>query len=191
MTTSEMARLLGVSRTTAYRYVASGKYPALRLPEGHYRIPASVVKDLACIGSVQNQVSKRPGRILVVDDETALVAVIEKFLKTAEPAWEIATATSGFEAGEKLLSFKPDVLVLDLMMPGLDGFQVCQAVKSNPDLRHTSVIAITGYPSQERIEAIIRAGAVACLVKPFDFHHLVKIIRERVSLLPPVRPETE
>ncbi|MBV8804733.1 MAG: response regulator, partial [Sinobacteraceae bacterium] len=77
------------------------------------------------------------------------------------------------EAGLKVESFRPHALVLDLMMPGIDGFEVCRLLRARPTLNHVRIVAITGLHSPENVERIMTAGADACLPKPLDPERLL------------------
>jgi CheY-like chemotaxis protein len=73
----------------------------------------------------------------------------------------------------KVESFRPHALVLDLMMPGMDGFEVCRKLRERPTLNHIRIVAITGFLSQENVDRVLAAGADACLPKPLDSERLV------------------
>jgi CheY-like chemotaxis protein len=80
----------------------------------------------------------------------------------------ISSAFDGFEAGSKLQQVQPDTVLLDLMMPGMDGFQVCERLKGDVDTMHIQVVAMSGYYCQENEGKVMRAGADKFLKKPFS-----------------------
>ena len=82
------------------------------------------------------------------------------------------------EAGLKIASFKPQLVVLDLMMPGLNGFKVCEQVKSDPETQDIKVLVVTGYASEENISRALELGADGYLVKPLDTEELQDRVRE-------------
>jgi CheY-like chemotaxis protein len=88
----------------------------------------------------------------------------------------VVLAGDGFAAGRQVESFKPDVLLLDLKMPGLNGFDVCQEIKTNPITRHIRIIAVTGYASAQNRRLILAAGAETCLAKPFQSDELLALL---------------
>jgi CheY-like chemotaxis protein len=94
-------------------------------------------------------------------------------IKSRDQTIQIEIARDGFEAGAKVESFRPHALLLDLMMPGIDGFEVCRRLRARPTLNHVRIVAMTGFPSQENIERIMSAGADACLPKPLDPERLL------------------
>ena len=88
----------------------------------------------------------------------------------------VETARDGFDAGIKVQTFQPCIILLDLMMPDLNGVDVCRLLKQNPATRNIRIIAITGYKTQENVDAIINAGAEACLAKPINSNLLMNAI---------------
>jgi CheY-like chemotaxis protein len=107
-------------------------------------------------------------RVLVVDDEAAIRDVISENLANRTNPYEVSTAADGFEAGRLVATFRPDVVLLDLRMPGLDGFQVCRTIKGDAETASTIVIAMTGYSTPETEARILECGAVRCLAKPIE-----------------------
>jgi CheY-like chemotaxis protein len=106
--------------------------------------------------------------VLIVDDDEQIRQYLTTLLAKEAPTVATAVAENGFEAGLKVKSFQPNVVLLDLMMPELNGFQVCTMLKNDPTTKHIRVVAMTGYPSPENVQRILAAGAQACLTKPLD-----------------------
>ena len=106
--------------------------------------------------------------VLVVDDEAPIREVIAESLARRTNPYEVTTAADGFEAGRLVATFRPDVVLLDLRMPGLDGFQVCRTIKGDSETASTVVIAMTGYHTVETEARILECGAVRCLSKPIE-----------------------
>jgi CheY-like chemotaxis protein len=98
---------------------------------------------------------------------------VAEMIKTRDSRVAIEIARDGFEAGVKVESFRPHALLLDLMMPGMDGFEVCRRLRARPTLNHVRIVAMTGFPSPENVERIMTAGADACLPKPLDPERLL------------------
>ena len=120
---------------------------------------------------------KAPVRILIVDDEPAITQLVAKAVKAAMPECEVVEAHDGFRAGTITATLKPNVVVLDLRMPGMDGYEVCRLIKSQEDTKSTQVIAMTAYPSPESEQRIMDCGARLCLDKPLEIQTLLKEIR--------------
>jgi two-component system cell cycle response regulator len=120
-------------------------------------------------------------RILVVDDDDHLVRYMVELLTLiaveSDINLQVEVAADGFEAGANVFRFRPHVILLDLLMPGMDGFEVCRGLKADPITRPIRVIAMTGLPSEENIERITSAGAETCLNKPIDQEALVVALR--------------
>jgi DNA-binding response OmpR family regulator len=106
--------------------------------------------------------------VLVVDDEPAIRELLMQHLTTRSRAYDVLGAADGFEAGRLITTARPDVVLLDLRMPGLDGFQVCRQIKADTETAATIVIAMTGFHSPETETQILGCGAIRCFAKPID-----------------------
>jgi CheY-like chemotaxis protein len=126
----------------------------------------------------------------VVDDESIIVHFLQSLLTAGtsaapsaestvgKPAYRIETASSGSEALTKVQSFRPHLVVLDINIPGGNGFDVCQTITSDPACQHTIVLAMTADSNPDRVRRIQEAGARECLIKPFQLRDfLVKAQR--------------
>jgi excisionase family DNA binding protein len=171
-TTFEAAKLCHVSPLSIINWVNAGRLAAFRTPGGHRRIRRedliSFMRDNGLpIPEVLVQGSGRP-KVLIVDDEPTIREVLAEHLTTRSRPYEVLTAADGFEAGRCTAALRPDVMLLDLRMPGLDGFQVCRALKADPDTAQTVVLAMTGYYSPETEARILDCGAIRCFAKPVE-----------------------
>lgn len=184
LTTGEIAEYCQVSRVTVFQWIKKQQIPAFSTPGGHYRVKLSDFRRFL----EKYEMPVDPGffnqdkeRILVVDDEPQVADFIVRALSTDDKVKEreIETAADGFEAGLKIASFGPHLVVLDLMMPGLDGFKVCEQVKSNPETEHIKVLIVTAFGSDENIERALQLGADDYLVKPLD----AMVLQERARTL--------
>ena len=111
---------------------------------------------------------------MIVDDDIHFAEFLKALLKIEINNIEVEISLDGFDAANKLHDFTPNILLLDLKMPGVDGFQVCQSVKENPLQNHIRVITISGNTSESDIEKLKSIGAEACLNKPIDVPILLK-----------------
>ncbi|MFH1568296.1 MAG: response regulator [Gemmatimonadota bacterium] len=183
LTTGEAAAHCQVSAETVANWVRRGQLEAYRTPGGHRRIrvddfrqflAAHGMPPLAAPARRQRQLP----RILVVDDDPAVLALVVAFLgQTGEH--RVATAADGFEAGIQIGRLRPDLVVLDLMMPQLDGFSVCRRLKDSVETRPTAVLVLTGYGDPATIQRALACGADECMTKPFSGSRL----RQRVDYL--------
>ena len=171
-TTFEAAKLCHVSPLSIINWVNAGRLPAFRTPGGHRRIRREdlvrFMRDNGMpLAEELREGSGRP-RVLVVDDEASIREVLTEHLTTREKPYEVMAAADGFEAGRLVATFRPDVVLLDLRMPGMDGFQVCRTVKADPETSNTVVIAMTGYYTPETEARILECGAMRCIAKPIE-----------------------
>jgi excisionase family DNA binding protein len=170
LTPNEVAELLMVNPVTVRQWAARGLLRSLTTPGGHRRFLPSDVEEFARGRGATPvpRTSGRPDRILIVDDDAQVARFISDLIRSRDPQVETQTAQDGFEAGLKVESFRPHALVLDLMMPGMDGFEVCRRLRARPTLNNVRIVAMTGFPSPENVERILAAGANACLPKPLE-----------------------
>ena len=118
-------------------------------------------------------------KILIVDDDPQVQKLFKKML--SRNGYSIEVASDGFEAGVKTVQFKPDLIILDLIMPGMDGFEVCRQIKQNANTSHIKIIACTGYDTKENKDRIMQAGADGYLVKPVEKSALFQKIKGLLS----------
>jgi excisionase family DNA binding protein len=168
LTPNEVAELLMVNPVTVRQWAARGLLRSLTTPGGHRRFLLSDVEEFA-----RSRGTGRPDRVLIVDDDLQLGLFVAEMIKSRDSRIAIEIARDGFEAGVKVESFRPHALLLDLMMPGMDGFEVCRRLRARPTLNHVRIVAMTGFPSAENVERIMMAGADACLPKPLDPERLL------------------
>lgn len=184
-TTFEAAKLCHVSPLSIINWVNAGRLPAFRTPGGHRRIRredlSRFMKDNGIpIPEALQDGSGRP-RVLVVDDEQPIREVLSQSLTGHQPPFDVMTASDGFEAGRLMVAYRPDVVLLDLRMPGMDGFQVCRSIKADPDTSKAHVIAMTGYHTPETEARILECGAVRCFAKPFEPAAVVGFIESTLT----------
>lgn len=172
--TFEVARICHVSPSSVIRWIHEGKLNAAVTPGGHNRVKDSdlyhllVSLNMPIPRELIHFDGKLITRILIVDDEAPLRRLIRLNLERTFRHIQIDEAEEGFHAGWKACGMIPDLILLDLNLPGMDGFKVCQLVRSNASLRHTKIIVITGRPEEYSREKALACGANDYLVKPFD-----------------------
>lgn len=183
LTTSAVARLLGVAVGSISNWIDQGRLKAGRTPGGHRRIE---VDDLIAFLRKQGlrvppELAPAAAKVLVVDDDQPLTKWLAEEIKEEYPDCEVLVAHDGFAAGEMVGAHKPQAVILDLRMPGMDGYEVCRRIKSNEDTKDTAVIAITAYPSAEAEKSILDCGARAYLTKPLDLELLLKELADALA----------
>ncbi|MGB7751738.1 MAG: HD domain-containing phosphohydrolase [Candidatus Acidiferrales bacterium] len=119
-------------------------------------------------------------RILIVDDESGARAALEFLLR--REGFEVRDAPDGPTAIQECATFRPDLILLDIMMPGMDGFEVCRHIKATPETRLTPVVLITGLTTTEDRIMGINAGADDFLSKPIDLNELLARTRSLLRL---------
>lgn len=177
LTPNQVAELLMVSPAAVRQWAEKGELNALTTPGGHRRfLPGEVENFARKRGVTLNSGKTGALQILVVDDDEQLARYLVELFSGFKEDVVTETASDGFAAGLKVREFEPHVVLLDLMMPGLDGFEVCRQLKDNPATSAIRVIAMTGHHVEENVKRIIEAGAEVCLSKPLDQDVLLKFI---------------
>jgi len=181
LTTGRIAKILHVTRVTVYRWIKLGQLKGVRVYQGNYRVSkkdfSEFLKQHKLKNSIASEIFVTPTiKILVADDAPEVVKIIKTFLGKENPHYHFVGTTSGFEAGYLVSSFRPNVVILDLVMPGVDGFSVCRKIKSDSHTRGIKIIAVTAYSSKENLKKIRKEGADIVLTKPFDYHKLLSSV---------------
>lgn len=177
LTPNQVAELLMVSTAAVRQWSEKGELQALTTPGGHRRfMPSEVERFARKRGLTLNLVDDSTLRVLIVDDDVQLTRYIIALLKGFPEQVVTESACDGFAAGLKVREFKPHIVLLDLMMPGMNGFNVCRLLKEDPNTKAVRIIAMTGYPTKENVEQILEAGAEVCLSKPIDEKALLEHI---------------
>lgn len=118
-------------------------------------------------------------KLLLVDDEIEICEFLKSFFEDRE--FKVATAYSGEQALEQVASFKPDVVLLDIQMPGMDGLRALKKIKEKyPKIK---VIMVTAVETQDKIEEAMRCGADNYITKPLSLEYLEKDVQDKIDLL--------
>jgi DNA-binding response OmpR family regulator len=120
-------------------------------------------------------------RILVVDDDGQIVDLFVDVLSRDE-RFEVKTAGTGYDAGLLTESFRPHLILLDYMLPDINGNLVCERIKANPELKDTKIIIVSGVVNQDEIDALTRSGSDGFIKKPFNLEKLVAHIAEMLEV---------
>ncbi len=179
LTPAEVAEWLMVSPITVRQWADKGWLAALTTPGGHRRFARDAVEEFARERRLRFNRPASAARILVVDDDTQLAGYLHELLHTSLENCTVEIARNGFEAGQKVQIFRPGLILLDLMMPGMDGFEVCAHLRATPATQDIRIIAMTGFATVEYTSRIIAAGAELCFTKPLDAPALLAAIEAR------------
>ncbi len=177
ISTMRAAKMCGVHYTTIRRWVLDGSLPAYETPGGHLRV---LREDIESFISSRRKKTRRgrqqgPVRVLVVDDDHAFRDSVVDFLGS-DDAIDVREAEDGFAAGLLVGDFDPQVVVLDLLMPRLDGFETCQRLKAREQSRDVRVLILTGFATDENILRARACGADVCLAKPIGLDELRRAV---------------
>jgi excisionase family DNA binding protein len=164
-----------VSSKTIINWIEAGHLKAYKTVGGHRRIKKEdldqFLKDKGMPMPEEIKAEERK-KILVVDDDKIIVETIVQALEEDEYGYEMISASDGFEAGLQVSHFKPDLLILDIMMPDINGYEVCQKVKSSPESKDIKIIVLSAYLNDEAFKQMKEYGADACFSKPLPLEQL-------------------
>ena len=176
LSTGDVARYCGVSPGAVWKWVKKGRLKAYRLADGQYRIERGAFKAFLRENDMPvdpDFFARKIKRVLIIDDEPTVVEVVVRAVQQMGENVEVATAADGFEAELQIATFKPDLLVLDLMMPQIDGFEVCRQVRRSPSTAHIKILIVTAYGIHENIQRALQSGADDFMHKPLNIPSLV------------------
>lgn len=180
-TTGEVAEICKVSQQTVIRCFDSGRLGGYRVPGSRFRrIPReNLILFMKENNIPLDQLEMGKRRVLVVDDDPAIVEMLVELLER-DGRFEVQTAVTGFDAGLRTKEFQPDVIVLDYMLPDINGSGVIRSVRSDPSVRDVKIIIVSGVVNREDVETLLECGADDFMQKPFSIEQLVKRITELV-----------
>tara|TARA_R110002072_G_scaffold42064_9_gene117742 strand:+ start:16307 stop:16909 length:603 start_codon:yes stop_codon:yes gene_type:complete len=182
-TTGEAAKVCKVSQQTIIRCFDSGRLNGFRVPGSRFRrIPRDELIrfmreneiPLAAIGSDRK-------RVLVVDDEPEILDLITEML-VSDGRFEVCQASTGYDAGIETERFKPHLILLDYMLPDINGNIVCQRVRASETMGHTRIMCVSGVVDPVEIEKLRNAGADDFLKKPFDLREMITRIETLLEI---------
>ena len=176
-TTGEAANICKVSQQTIIRCFDSGQLKGFRVPGSRFRrIPRDVLyKFMKDNGIPTDALESGKRKALIVDDDAELVELISDAL-LVDGRFEVRTADNGFDAGMMVKEYHPDILVLDVMLPDINGKEVCQRVRNDSSMDDVRIICISGMVEQDKIQDLKDAGADHFVQKPFETDYLIERI---------------
>jgi excisionase family DNA binding protein len=171
LTTGTIARYCDVTYRTVEKWIANGKLKAYRTPGHHCRVKMddflSFLQEYKMpIPSFFRQENPK-SRVLIVDDDPTTVNFIKKTLTLQDDRYLLEEAYDGFSAGQIFAEFHPNLVILDIYLPGLKGFEVCSLMRKKTKNIGLKILAISGISRQEIVKKVIQAGADDFLAKPF------------------------
>jgi excisionase family DNA binding protein len=181
---SDVAKLLGVTSMTVRRLSDKGELEFRITPGGHRRFARKDIQSFCDERGlkIQNIEIDTTLKVLVVDDQQVFVDLLREILESSGLDLTVMTANGGFEAGLTVKSFRPDVIFSDLLMPDLDGIEMCKLLKGDEETSGIRIIGITGTTNPSDIQRFLEAGAEACLSKPVKIDELIQSLTREQSL---------
>jgi excisionase family DNA binding protein len=173
-TTGEAAKICKVSQQTIIRCFDNGQLKGFRVPGSRFRrIPREMLyKFMKDNGIPTDALESGKRKVLLVDDDTELVELMTKVLEE-DGRFEVRVATTGFDAGMMVKEYRPDLIVLDVMLPDINGKEVCQRVRADNTLEEVRILCISGMIEDDKIADLKLSGADDFLHKPFEIEALI------------------
>ncbi len=174
-TTGEAAKICKVSQQTIIRCFDNGSLKGFRVPGSRFRrIPRDHLYSFMKENGIPTEALESGKRkLLIVDDDVDLVELmVDGFARDGR--FELKTANNGFDAGMLVKEFRPDLVVLDVMLPDINGKEVCQRVRGDDTMKCVKIICISGMVEQDKIADLLAAGANDFMNKPFDIEKLIE-----------------
>jgi excisionase family DNA binding protein len=179
-TTFEAAKICHVTHHSIKNWIKQGLIKASRTPGGHYRI---LEGDLDSFREQYDMFPRDKGskkqRIMVVDDDPEALALMDTIL--TDGGFELIKVSNATEVGLKAAQLSPDLILLDFLMPEIDGFEVCKALRGSELTRSTPIMAVTCLSKEQEIEKIFQSGADEYLAKPFKVDQLLEKVHELIG----------
>jgi len=179
LTTHDIAKYCNVTPRTVAQWINEGKIEAYRTPGKHARVQKDQFLNFCDEFDIPVPDEFKKGeekvRILIVDDDKAMVESIKRAL-APEKEYSVDFAYDGFEAGQKFITHKPDLIILDIRMPKVDGLQLCSAIRADPNNSHVKIFVISGMVDDTMAQKVLKLGANDYLSKPFNN----KVLKEKI-----------
>ena len=184
-TTGEAAKICKVSQQTIIRCFDSGQLKGFRVPGSKFRrIPREILyKFMKDNGIPTDALESGKRKALIVDDDEDLVDLIRECLES-DSRFDVRAANNGFDAGMMVKEYHPDIIVLDVMLPDINGKEVCQRVRKDATLDDVKIICISGMVESDKIQDLLDSGANEFKQKPFEVDELIGRICHLLDMQP-------
>lgn len=183
----EVARICGVVNQTSINWIKAGHLKAFKTPGGQYRVyPEDLVEFMRSrkmqipqelLDEAAKKLQSQSKRLLIVDDDKGLNSVLAKYLEKNFEGIEIFQAFDGFEAGAICSQAKPGFIVLDLDLPGIDGFSLCERLNKDDSFGRPKILVITALQDQGLEERALALGASQLFKKPLSMENVAKAVK--------------
>lgn len=168
-TTGEVAEMSHVTINAVKKWISAGKLAAFRTPGGHFRIKKEDFRVFVNKYKfhIKDEILPEKKKILVIDDDPQIVEYLTAVFASDKSGYEVQTASDGYEALIKIGNFMPDIIILDIRMPRVDGYEVIKRLRSNDATKGIKILAATAYGNEDGTR-IVESGADKCLNKPLN-----------------------
>lgn len=182
LTTHQIAGFLGVSERTVANWIDRGHLDAFRTPGGHRRVSPKDLRDFLHRKSipVPEELSEEV-RILIVEDDPLVAQTLKGYLLGENPGYNVTTIQDGVSALIHIGNRRPHVVLLDILMPGMDGLEVCRKIRGNSALQEVQVVFVTGYADLDPGTIKRDTGAADVLRKPVKGSELRDAVSRALS----------
>ena len=182
-TTGEAAKICKVSQQTIIRCFDSGRLKGFRVPGSRFRrIPREALyKFMKDNGIPTDALESGKRKVLLVDDDVDIVEMIHRALDE-DGRFEVKIAANGFDAGMMVKEYRPDLIVLDVMLPDINGKEVCHRVRADQNLEEVRIICISGMIEEDKIQELKLAGADDFIHKPFEVEALIERMCQHLDM---------
>lgn len=182
-TTGEAADLCKVSQQTIIRCFDSGRLKGFRVPGSRFRrIPReALIQFMKDNGIPPDAIEGTKSKVLVVDDDPEIVELFVDVLER-DGRFEVKTASTGYDAGLITSDFRPELIILDYMLPDINGNIVCKTIRAKEELADTKIVIVSGVVNQEEINDLLKSGADEFVKKPFNIEKLIEQISKLLNV---------
>jgi len=180
VTTGEAAKMLGVGLNTVKRWIANGALRGIQTPGGHWRIPDAALQSFMQAQGMRSQGRGQDEipRVLIVDDDEATCALLAAVLNQSDLSPEVKCVHDGYSGLVQVGAWRPDVLVLDILMPGINGLEVLHRLRNDRELLGDMAIVVvtSAFDQADLMRGVRKAAPDAILPKPVDARRFLDVI---------------
>ena len=182
-TTGEAAEICKISQQTIIRCFDSGRLRGFRVPDSKFRrIPREeLIRFMRENNIPTDEIEDAKPTILVVDDDEQILELFMDVLER-DGRFNVHTAATGYDAGLLTEQHKPDLVILDFMLPDINGNVVCKTIRSKPELSNTKIIIVSGVVKQHEIDGLLQDGADEFIKKPFSIDSLMQRVESYLGV---------
>ncbi|MFA5863837.1 MAG: response regulator [Phycisphaerae bacterium] len=182
-TTGEVAEVCKVSQQTIIRCFDAGKLQGFKVPGSKFRrIPRESLMAFMKENDIPlDLLDSGKRRVLIVDDDPAIAEMLQDVL-VRDGRFEVKATSTGYEAGILTQSFNPDLILLDYLLPDINGNIVCKTIRENAAFAHMKIIFVSGVVNPDEVDQLMKTGADDFIKKPFDVEKLIARISELLTI---------